>query len=389
MIPVAEAHPSTSVATVGGSRCYGGEAFSLLNRGNKPPLAISASTVPTVSPTRCYGGPFSLPNRRYIGNKHKLNDWIFSAIRQECRGSTFADIFAGTGAVSAHAMQHFSKVITNDFLHSNYAIYRAFFGKGRWNKNKIGDMIAEFNAIDGDSCPPNYFSDNFGGKYFSDRSARIIGHIRGEIERRESLLSRKEFYILVASLLYSADKIANTVGHYDAYFKKSRVHDAFVMRSIAPVDAKTGDISIFRDDANLLAKKISADVVYIDPPYNSRQYSRFYHVLETLTKWDQPRLYGVALKPNAENMSEYCRVGAKQAFARLVADIRAKYLAVSYNNTYAPKSNSSRNKITLSDIKQILNAKGKTKTQSCEYRHFNAGNTDLPGHREFLFITQC
>ena len=351
---------------------------------------IPVSAVPTVGDSgKCYGGSFNLPNRRYIGNKHKLNDWIFSAIPEECRGSTFVDIFAGTGAVSARAMQHFSTVITNDFLHSNYAIYQAFFASGFWNEDTIGDMIAEFNAIDGDSCPPNYFSEHFGGKYFSDRSARIIGHIRDEIELRKPFLSTKEFHILVASLLYSADKIANTVGHYDAYFKKNRLHDVFVMRSIAPIRARTSNVAIFRRDANRLAKKISADVVYIDPPYNSRQYSRFYHVLETLTKWDQPPLYGVALKPDAENMSEYCRVGAKQAFAQLVADIRAKYLMVSYNNTYAPKSNSSRNKITLSDIKQILKAKGGTQMKSREYRHFNAGNTDLPGHQEFLFITQC
>ena len=387
MIPVAEANPSTSVATVGGSKCYGGgSSFSL----PKPKLAVLAPVVG--DSVKCYGGgSFNLSNRRYIGNKHKLNDWIFSAIPEECRGSTFADIFAGTGAVSARAMRHFSKVITNDFLHSNYAIYQAFFGDGDWSEHKIGDMIAEFNAIDGDSCSPNYFSENFGGKYFSDRSARIIGHIRGEIQQRRHLrlLTTKEFHILVASLLYSADKIANTVGHYDAYFKKNRLHDVFVMRSIAPIDAGESNVVICRSDANLLAKEISADVVYIDPPYNSRQYSRFYHVLETLTKWDQPPLYGVALKPRAENMSEYCRVGAKQAFARLVADIRAKYLMVSYNNTYAPKSNSSRNKITLSDIKQILKAKGDTQMKSREYRHFNAGNTDLPGHREFLFITQC
>jgi len=57
--------------------------------------------------------------------------------------------------------------------------------------------------------------------------------------------------------------------------------------------------------------------VYIDPPYNSRQYSRFYHVLETLIKWDKPKLYGVALKPEPENMSDYCRNNARHKFSEL------------------------------------------------------------------------
>ena len=84
------------------------------------------------------------------------------------------------------------------------------------------------------------------------------------------------------------------------------------MKLIQPIDIKS--LSIFREDTNALVKKIKADVVYIDPPYNSRQYSRFYHILETLTKWDHPTLYGIALKPKSENMSDYCRESAKDRF---------------------------------------------------------------------------
>jgi adenine-specific DNA-methyltransferase len=117
------------------------------------------------------------------------------------------------------------------------------------------------------------------------------------------------------------------------------------------------------------------------------QYSRFYHVLETLTKWDKPHLHGVALKPDPENMSGYCRVCAKERFAELVNDINAKYLVVSYNNTYNSKSNSSKNKITLEEIKDILTKIGKTKIFEKDYRHFNAGNTEFNNHKEYLFVT--
>jgi len=330
---------------------------------------------------------FQLQNRRYIGNKYKLTDWIFSILEKECVGNSFTDIFAGTGVVSAKATTRFERIILNDFLYSNYAIYKAFFDRGDWDKKKVDDIIQEYNRINGKDLRDNYFSRNFGGKYFSRSSARIIGFVRDDIEKRRGNLTEKEYYVLVTSLLYAVDKIANTVGHYDAYFKKILVDDTFAMRSLAPIQVE--NVEIYREDANLLAKKIHTDIVYIDPPYNSRQYSRFYHVLETLVKWDKPKLHGTALKPAEENMSDYCRIAAKDKLAELVRDIHARFLVVSYNNTYASKSNSSLNKITHKEIENILAERGKTKVFEKNYKHFNSGNTDFNNHKEFLFVTKA
>ena len=310
---------------------------------------------------------------------------IFSILKKECSGKSFADIFAGTGVVAAAAGKHFDKVILNDLLYSNQVIYKAFFDSGEWEEKKIDLIVRDCNNINGDDLDENYFSMNFGGKYFSKNSAKAIGFIRENIEKNKENLTEKEYNILLSSLLYSVDKIANTVGHYDAYFKKELIKDSFFMRLIDPVEVKK--VKIFREDANILAKKIQTDVVYIDPPYNSRQYSRFYHILETLTKWDKPRLHGVALKPEPENMSDYCRTSAKARFAELVKDIKAKYLVVSYNNTYDSKSNSSRNKIMLKEIREILNGRGETKIFETSYKHFNSGKTNFKDHKEYLFVT--
>ena len=329
---------------------------------------------------------YKLENRRYIGSKQKLTTWLFSVIKKECQGTTFADLFAGTGIVGAMATKHFEKVILNDFLFSNNIIYQAFLGTGKYNQEKINNIIDNYNNINHKDLDENYFSENFGGKYFSQNSAKIIGFIRENIEENRKNLTEKEYHILIASLLYSIDKIANTVGHYDAFFKRKSIEDVFFINPITPL--KTKNISIFRKDTNILAKEIKADIVYLDPPYNSRQYSRFYHVLENLTQWKKPKLYGVALKPEPENMSDYCRVNAKHKLAELVNDIDAKYLIVSYNNTYDSKSNSSKNKITLKEIEEILNTKGTTKLFEKEHKHFNAGNTDFNNHREYLFLTK-
>ena len=364
-----------------------GTLFNLLEI-KKPTYEVSAETIkenyfyiPQVKKNHV-----QLQNRRYIGSKNKLIEWIFSIIKKECEGSSFADVFAGTGIVSAIASRHFEKIILNDFLYSNYVVYQAFFSDSKWNQNKIYNIIKNYNNIYGEDLEDNYFSKCFGGKYFSQNSSKIIGSIRENIEENKNNLTEKEYYILIASLLYAVDRIANTVGHYDAYFKKDFIKDDFFMKPIDPISVK--DVSIFREDTNILVKKIKVDIAYIDPPYNSRQYSRFYHVLETLTKWDNPKLYGVALKPEPENMSDYCRTQAKNKFAELVKDIDAKYLVVSYNNTYDSKSNSSRNKITLQEIEKILNAKGRTKIFEKSYKHFNAGNTNFNNHKEYLFVAK-
>ena len=94
------------------------------------------------------------------------------------------------------------------------------------------------------------------------------------------------------------------------------------------------------------------------------------------------------MKPTPENMSEYCRNGAADAFKDLISNLNVKYIVVTYNNTYNSKSSSSKNKITLEEIESILNKKGKTDILNTPYKFFNAGKTDLKDHKEYLFITR-
>ena len=341
----------------------------------------------TLFNTELRNNSFKIESRRYIGSKAKLSDWIMYLINKEIQEKkSFADIFAGTGSITNSALKHFETVITNDFLHSNNVIYKGFFENSEWNRQKLLEIIENFNHLESEIIEDNYFSENFGNKYFHINTAKKIGYIRDEIENLKIELTDKEYNILLGSLLYTIDKMANTVGHYDAYFKKEILERKLELKLIEPLN--TNKVSIFQQDANELVRKIKADVVYIDPPYNSRQYSRFYHLLETLVKWDKPKLYGVALKPEPENVSEYCKVSAKNVFKDLVNNINAKHIVVSYNNTYNSKSNSSKNKITLEQIETILNKRGKTKVFENSHNFFNAGNTDFNNHKELLFITK-
>ncbi|MBF1207563.1 MAG: DNA adenine methylase [Fusobacterium periodonticum] len=330
-----------------------------------------------------------LTNRRYIGSKTKLLDWIFSEIKNNTQGKSFFDIFSGTGSIAERALSLYNKVIVNDILSSNKIIYEAFWGKEKINFCLINEYKNLFIALTNIE-KENYFSENYGGKYFGLNDAKKIGYIREIIEEnyKSKVLNKREFSILLASLIYSMDRIANTVGHYEAYRKINIKDDRFRFELIDLNDYQNKEIEIFQEDANSLAPKIYADIIFLDPPYNSRQYSRFYHVLENLVDWDKPELYGVALKPKPKNMSEYCRNGAAKVFDDLISNLKCKYIVVTYNNTYNSKSSSSQNKIKLEEIKKSLNKRGVTKIFESDYKFFNAGKTDLPNHKEYLFITE-
>ena len=262
----------------------------------------------------------------------------------------------------------------NDFLYSNNIIYKGFFGCGEWCQEKVSDIIASFNEIDTDLLSENYFSINFGGKFFEHKLSKLIGYIRESLEEMKPTLTEKEFAVLLASLIYSIDKHANTVGHFDAYIKKPIAERPFRLKMIAAKSCPS--VQIFREDSNTLARNISCDVAYIDPPYNSRQYCRFYHIYENLVKWEKPALYGVALKPAPENMSGYCTSKAPQYFKDLILNLNASYYVVSYNNTYHSKSKSSANKILLEQILEILNSCGDTQIFEHSYNAFNTGKTE-------------
>lgn len=328
-------------------------------------------------------------NRRYTGSKYKLMKWIKSLILTHCKEhKRLFDVFGGTGVVTAEMLDVVQSAIINDFLYSNEVCYRAFFGSGEYDDQKLKMFVDEVSTTDKKTLSKNYVSLNYGDKYFGNEDAKMIGFIREKIQSDyvEKKLNKKEFDILLASLIYSFDRCANTVGHYDAYIKKA-CQTQFVFELIEPIASKA-NVSIYRENANKLARKVTSDIAFVDPPYNSRQYSRFYHVIETIVKWDNPQLSGKAMKPPLKNMSEYSRVNAPIVFNGLIQNLKVRYIVTTYNNTYDSKSSSSRNKITLEQIQEILGSRGNTKRFEKSHNRFNAGKTADTKHKEILFITE-
>ena len=178
--------------------------------------------------------------------------------------------------------------------------------------------------------------------------------------------------------------------HYDAYRKNVKFEKSLeLFVPLAKVQNNENNLC-FNMDANDLVKDIYADLVYIDPPYNSRQYCDAYHLLENVALWQKPEVHGVARKMDRKNMkSQYCTKNATLVFERLINDIKAKYILFSYNNMETKGNERSNAKIADSDIMRILNNKGKVKVFEEDYKAFTTGKTDIKGNKERLFLCEC
>lgn len=328
-------------------------------------------------------------NRRYLGNKYKLLPFITKVVSEECSDiKSVADIFSGTGAVSSAFLD--KAITTNDLMYSNYICNYAWFSSQEYNPQTIIDYIIKYNSIS--EYEDNYMTENFANTYFSYNDCSKIGFIREDIEEnyRDGNINKRERAILITSLLYAMDKIAKTCGHYDAY-RKSVDFDASLELFVPLAKVhNNAENECFNKDANEVVKEIYADLVYIDPPYNSRQYCDAYHLLENVAHWEKPDVFGVAKKMNRDKIkSKYCTQRATEAFEDLIKNINAKYILFSYNNMATKGNGRSNAKIADEDIMRILQSKGTVKVFSENYKAFSAGKSNIADNAERLFLCTC
>lgn len=331
---------------------------------------------------------FNIENRRYLGNKKKLLPFINEVVAANCFDcTTFLDLFSGTGVVANYFSQQYD-VITNDILKSNYIIHHAFFANGDYDSEKLISLIDTYNQLNPSILIDNYYSQNYANTFLSEPHMKIVGFIRDDIDRRfnDAKLTLKEKNILITSLLYAVDKIANTVGHYDA-FRKNVPFDKTLILLMPNITPQGFRHKVYNQDANELIKTISADIIYIDPPYNSRQYSNLYHFLENLAENNKPELFGVTRKMDRTHLkSDYCTQTAPQVFNDLINNIKARYILVSYNDTGDKASGRSNAKIADEQIIETLERKGKVHIFETDFKAFSTGKSKTTGLKERLFL---
>ena len=331
-------------------------------------------------------------NRRYMGSKTKLLEFISVSLKEVISEdiSSFVDIFSGTGVVGSHFNQENIKVISNDLLYSNYLTNYAFLSSDLFDYEKIDGYLKIFNQLD--IKKDNYFSKNFGGKFFSIKTSRKIGHIREEIEKlyKKKEINFREKAILITSLIYGSDKIANTCGHYDAYRENDLKEIDIHLRHLDIFHNKNINNEIHNIDSNFLFEKLNynVDVVYADPPYNSRQYSSLYHLIENLARWEKPEVEGKAskMKNRKELNSKYCNKTAIETFEDLISNVRCKYFVLSYSNMGLKGNDRSNSRMMEEDIIRVMKSKGELIIKEMKHQPFSTGKTNLDNHKELLFI---
>jgi adenine-specific DNA-methyltransferase len=292
---------------------------------------------------------FEIHNRKYIGAKYRLLDFLSGVILKRLKKiGVFIDGFAGTGVVGHHFNRYADKVISNDNLYSNYVVNKAFLDTNKDNAclEKLKAVIYKLNKKPGIR---GYVYNHFSGTYFTHENAALIDDVREEIERITNC-TLQEKYILLTSLLYAMDKAANTVGQYDAFLKHidrsgssesfntgKHLIDSNVQKRLTLLMPKiefNHSNEIYNEDINDLISRIKGDILYIDPPYNNRQYIDCYHVLENIIRWEKPDVFGKTKKFKRDNLkSRYSKKHqAYIALKDLLHKAQTRYIVISYNN---------------------------------------------------------
>jgi len=301
----------------------------------------------------------------YIGSKFKLSSWIKEVIKNttKIKNPIFCDIFAGTGIVGRVFKKEAKQIIANDIEYYAYVLNRNYIGNHKDLKEKL-EIIDYLNNLEprDDGFIYNNYCSPAGRLYFSDENGKKIDTIRSEIEKFKN--DEDTYFFLLASLLESADKVANTASVYGAYLKKLKI-SAQKPLVIEPAiyEENDNEHQVFNEDANILIKNIEGDILYLDPPYNHRQYGANYHLLNTIAEYKPFTPKGKSgLREYFK--SSYCKKSeVVKSFEDLIKQAKFKYIFLSYNN---------EGLMSEKDIKNIMSKYGNYSLVKKEYQRYKA-----------------
>lgn len=323
----------------------------------------------------------------YIGSKYSLINFLKSSIEKTLVANhetkspnemIFADLFAGTGIVSGSFKELGYSIIANDIQYYSYILIKHMIeNNGNLDKEHCSTLINELNNIVGVEgfIFHNYSYEGTEGQefrrmYFTEYNAKKCDAIRISIEQKHNAkeITDNEYYFLLGSLINSIDKYANTASVYGAYLKKFK-KSALREMQLSPLPIMHGQVNckVYNEDISKLIKSVSGDILYLDPPYNSRQYCTNYHLLETIARYDNPAIHGkTGLREYSEQRSVFCdKKTVEKAFADLIKNAQFRYIFLSYNN---------EGLMSFDTIERIMKKYGKYKVYIQEHRRFKADN---------------
>jgi adenine-specific DNA-methyltransferase len=321
----------------------------------------------------------------YIGSKKSLLQFLEEHIKTRLKETDiFADLFAGTGCVASHFRDFAKAVVVNDAEYYSYVINMAML-KANYS-DKLNEIVQEINNLQGTEgiITKHYAIDRM---FFTLDNGKKIDSMRQKIEELKDTdyIDNTEYYFLLASLILAADKVANTASIYGAYLKQ---YKASAKKNIVltPIHTKTNiheqENEVFRGDTLDVVVDKTFDVVYIDPPYNHRQYSANYSLLNYLALYDDT----IEIKGKAGLIADYfkssfCKkADVLDSFDCLMSRIKARVVFISYNNEgIAPKD----------DMIKVFEKYGDVILHKKEYKKFLSHKEDkhkqVKNVEEYLF----
>jgi adenine-specific DNA-methyltransferase len=324
----------------------------------------------------------------YIGSKKSLLSFIDFVIKKiivndkNTEQIKFLDGFAGSGIVGKYFNQKYNFTTSSNDLEQYSSIIAHALLKVPFTK-KLNKLIDEINKLtkpkkDKYNLITKHYSQNGEEErlFWTDENAQkadaVIEFIKNKLNKNK--INIDEYNFLLASLITSLDKVANTTSVYGAFLKKFKT-SALKPLLIKPIhdDEKIANFDkneIHNMDVNDVIKTNNYDIVYFDPPYNNRQYSSNYHPLNFIVKYDKTIMpYGKTGLLKDSNKSNYSiSKNVENAFNSLITNTKSKHILLSYNNEGLMSSEI---------IQNILSKKGKTTLYRYKYKKYKSQKTQL------------
>lgn len=325
-------------------------------------------------------------NINYIGSKYSLLDFLYEKISlvENLKEKTFCDLFAGTNIVGIYFIDKVKTLISNDIEYYSFILSKKYL-----NAIACDDITEELNNLPGVSGNFfNYYSENgtFNRKYFSEENGKKIDAIRIYVEnlKNENKIDENCYYFYLASLIEASDKVANTASVYSAYLKniKKSAQKKLILNYNSIKKVNNNSVN-YNEDANVLIRKIKGDILYIDPPYNHRQYGSNYHILNVIAKYDFDSIPISITGVQNYNKSFYSyKLKVKDSLDDLIKNANFEHIFISYNNEGI---------MSKSEIVEILELYGNVVIYEKYYKTFKADskrNNKSNSVIEYLFYVK-
>jgi adenine-specific DNA-methyltransferase len=331
---------------------------------------------------------------RYIGSKVSTIESVYSLIAERVPTGSFCDPFGGIGIVGSYFKQHGYQVWSGDLL--TFAHYFQIAQIAADTETLFSRLKAYLNVVDLNEIS-NYLNALFltdgwlvqeyaeKRRFFTLENAKKIEACRQTIIlwRHENYIDETEYAILIASLINSFDRVANTAGTYYAYLKKwyRKAIQPFRFELLASIPGNRSSQAMLTDAKSLVRLRFF-DILYLDPPYNDRNYADYYHLPETIARGVTPALHGLSGIPNeVRPKSDFNKPAtAKQALIDILDNARFRLLAFHYSDNGL---------IPSGDVVNILQSYGRVEEFSLCSKGYSTARTNRTVSHHLYLVTHA